>query len=95
MRAAAGDAPRPPATFAHPRMTGEQRNVLLATCLASFLPPVHVLFPQPGDPGDRCGVQRLCRGDDWVVTAYLVASAAWVSWRSWSASCGPPTPFST
>jgi hypothetical protein len=30
MRAAEGHAPPPPATFEHPRMAGEQRNVLMA-----------------------------------------------------------------
>ncbi len=78
MRAPEGHDPPPPATFAHPRMTGEQRNVLLATCLASSLPPfmsssLNLAIPAIGAEFGASAVVM-----NWVVTAYLVVSAAFL-----------------
>ena len=59
-------------------MTNEQANVLLATCLASFFPPfmsssLNLAIPAIGTEFGASAVVA-----NWVVTSYLVASAAFL-----------------
>ena len=73
----ASTPPRPPA-LERSRMTSEQVDVLLATCIASFLPPfmsssLNLAIPAIGVQFGASAVVV-----NWVVTSYLIASAAFL-----------------
>ncbi|MBZ5587575.1 MAG: MFS transporter [Acidobacteriia bacterium] len=63
----AGEAPAPP---------DQQTNVLLATCIASFLPPFMSSALNLATPAISAELNASAVQVNWVVTAYLVASAS-------------------
>ena len=71
-------APLQPPAPGHPGMTSEQANVLVATCLASFVPPfmsssLNLAIPAIGTEFGASAVVA-----NWVITSYLIASAAFL-----------------
>ena len=73
-----GSAPPQAPTPQHSGMTSEQVNVLLATCLASFVPPfmsssLNLAIPAIGTEFGASAVVA-----NWVITSYLIASAAFL-----------------